>query len=91
MKNNTFNSTVLPLLSCLAATLSIVLFSISSAIPAEQIGINLITADPKVRYNVSNQDDLSLIRRYFQGASWEMPIPPETWHLLQPLGISKAA
>lgn len=40
-------------------------------------------------YDVSGQGDISLMQRYFQGASWELPIPSETWQKLKPLGVSR--
>lgn len=74
------------------AAATAVLFSVSSAAPQQagsETAIHLITVEPGIYHSVSGQDDLRLIRRYFQGASWELPISSETWQQLRPLGISK--
>ena len=48
-----------------------------------------ITVSPMLRYEVSGKNDIQLIQSYFQGASWEGPIPSETWKYLQPLGLTR--
>jgi xylan 1,4-beta-xylosidase len=77
----------------IVVSLAIILIIPSSAVHSEQIGntvgSQLITIDPRVHYDVSGRNDIKLMRGYFQGASWEMPISQETWQHLQPLGISK--
>ncbi|NPT40351.1 hypothetical protein GNZ12_03280 [Paraburkholderia sp. 1N] len=49
----------------------------------------IVNVDAAMRYSVSGGDDIRRMRRYFQGASWETPILPETWQRLQPLGITR--
>ena len=48
-----------------------------------------INVSPMLRYEVSGKNDIQLMQSYFQGASWEGTIPPETWKVLQPLGLTR--
>ncbi|MDD5578202.1 MAG: hypothetical protein PHY16_02835 [Methylobacter sp.] len=54
------------------------------------LGAQVITVEPQVPYNVSNQDDLKLMGRFFQESTWVSSIPNKTWlTILKPLGFSK--
>ncbi|MDD5059022.1 MAG: hypothetical protein PHQ60_14230 [Sideroxydans sp.] len=62
---------------------------VSAAQTAKTEAPQLITVDAHAAYDVSGHGDIKQMRGYFQGASWEKPISPETWQRLQPLGLTK--
>jgi len=77
----------------IVSCLTCILFVSSSSAKTEKTGdtvrSQILIVEPRSHYDVSGRNDIKLMRRYFQGASWEMPISDETWKKLQPLGISK--
>ena len=72
------------------AVIMILFLFCESLVSMASVSAQVITVEPQVQYNVSGQDDLKLIRKYSREASWENPIPNETWNMLKPLGVSKA-
>jgi len=51
--------------------------------------IRQITVWSKQLYTASGKNDILLMRGYFQGASWERPIPEATWRRLELLGVTR--
>lgn len=52
--------------------------------------LQTITVDSRSAYNVSNSEDIKLMRQYFHEASMENPLSKGTMKILEPIGISKA-